>query len=69
MCSPFSLALTPFKCSEHVPQEGEKRKAKGQKLDLLTVRGAEMENQLRVTLEIGPKGKKVVAVAQNWNVN
>jgi hypothetical protein len=25
-----------------------------------------MVNQLRVALEIGPKGKKVVAVAQNW---
>src|SRR5579864_2677251 len=39
---------------------------KGQKLDLLTGRGAEMANQLRVTLEIGPKGKKVVAVAPDW---
>src|SRR5579864_8576491 len=39
---------------------------KGQKLDLLTVRGAEMANQLRVTLEIGPKGKKVAAVAPDW---
>jgi len=27
---------------------------------------AEMANQLRVTLEIGPKGKKVVAVAPDW---
>ena len=25
-----------------------------------------MANQLRVTLEIGPKGKKVVAVAPDW---
>src|SRR5688572_19539844 len=38
----------------------------GEKLDLLTVRGADMANQLRVTLEIGPKGKKVVAVAPDW---
>src|SRR6266699_2871555 len=32
----------------------------------LTGRGAEMANQLRVTLEMGPKGKKVVAVAPDW---
>src|SRR5207245_7152148 len=32
----------------------------------LTGRGAEMANQLRVTLEIGPKGKKVAAVAPDW---
>ena len=25
-----------------------------------------MANELRVTLEIGPKGKKVVAVAPDW---
>ncbi len=25
-----------------------------------------MENQLRVTVELGPKGKKVVAVAPDW---
>lgn len=25
-----------------------------------------MANQLRVTLEIGPKGKKVAAVAPDW---
>lgn len=25
-----------------------------------------MANHIRVTLEIGPKGKKVVAVAPNW---
>ncbi|MEZ4868254.1 MAG: hypothetical protein R3C14_43400 [Caldilineaceae bacterium] len=25
-----------------------------------------MANQMRVTLEIGPKGKKVVAVAPDW---
>src|SRR5689334_768047 len=39
---------------------------KEQKLDLLTGRGAEMANQLRVTLEIGPKGKQVAAVAPDW---
>src|SRR5260370_27033643 len=32
----------------------------------LTVRGAEMAHALRVTLEIGPKGKKVAAVAPDW---
>ena len=46
--------------------EKRSRKAKGQKLGLLTERRAEMDNQLRVTLEIGPKGKKVVAVAPDW---
>jgi hypothetical protein len=30
------------------------------------VLGVEMANNLRVTLEIGPKGKKVVAVAPDW---
>src|SRR5579885_814119 len=44
----------------------KRQESKGQKLDLLTVREAEMANQLRVTLEIGPKGKKVVAVAPDW---
>src|SRR5690242_651988 len=34
--------------------------------DFLTIRGTEMANQLRVTLEIGPKGKKVAAVAPDW---
>src|SRR5512146_872932 len=43
-----------------------KQNGQGEKLDLLTVRGAEMANQLRVTLEIGPKGKKVAAVAPDW---
>lgn len=28
--------------------------------------GGEIANELRVTLEIGPKGKKVVAVAPDW---
>jgi hypothetical protein len=37
-----------------------------EKLGLLTLRGAEMANQLRVTIEIGPKGKKVAAVAADW---
>lgn len=36
------------------------------KIDLLVMRGAEMAKQLRVVLEIGPKGKKVVAVAPDW---
>jgi hypothetical protein len=43
-----------------------KQNGQGEKLDLLTVRGADMANQLRVTLEIGPKGKKVAAVAPDW---
>jgi hypothetical protein len=43
-----------------------RKEAQGQQLDLLTGRGAEMANQLRVTLEIGPKGKKVAAVAPDW---
>jgi hypothetical protein len=30
------------------------------------VLGVEMANELRLTLEIGPKGKKVVAVAPDW---
>src|SRR5215467_11616419 len=30
------------------------------------MREVEMANQLRVTLEIGPKGKKVAAVAPDW---
>src|SRR5882724_223189 len=30
------------------------------------VLGGEMANELRVTLEIGPHGKKVVAVAPDW---
>jgi hypothetical protein len=32
----------------------------------LPIRRAKMANQLRVTLEIGPKAKKVVAVAPDW---
>ena len=28
--------------------------------------GGAVANQIRVTLEIGPKGKKVVAVAPDW---
>ena len=32
----------------------------------MAVREAEMANQLRVTLEIGPKSKKVAAVAPDW---
>ena len=31
-----------------------------------TVMGGAVANHLRVTLEIGPKGKKVVAVAPDW---
>ena len=31
-----------------------------------TVMGGVVANQIRVTLEIGPKGKKVVAVAPDW---
>ena len=34
--------------------------------DAVIVRVALMTDQLRVTLEIGPKGKKVVAVAPDW---
>src|SRR5579859_3355239 len=33
---------------------------------LLRLRGRVMANQLRVALEIGPKGKKVAAVASDW---
>jgi hypothetical protein len=36
------------------------------KIDLLAVVGAKMTNQLRVTVEIGPKSKKVAAVAPDW---
>jgi hypothetical protein len=32
----------------------------------MTVRGGVVADQLRVTLEIGPRGKKVVAVAPDW---
>jgi hypothetical protein len=32
----------------------------------VVVEGVEMANDLRVTLEIGPNGKKVVAVAPDW---
>jgi hypothetical protein len=35
-------------------------------VDLLTVKGTEMAHELRVTLEIGPKGKRVAAVAPAW---
>jgi hypothetical protein len=31
-----------------------------------TVKGGTVENHIRVTLEIGPKGKRVVAVAPDW---
>src|SRR5881392_2059781 len=44
----------------------EAERAKGPTLDRLPVQGAAMANQLRVTLEIGPKGKKVAAVAPDW---
>jgi hypothetical protein len=42
------------------------QKGKGATRNLLAVRGADVANQLRVTLEIGPKGKKVAAVAPDW---
>ena len=43
-----------------------KQNGQREKVDLLTVGRADMANQLRVTLEIGPKGKKVAAVAPDW---
>src|SRR5204862_2823633 len=43
------------------PQRGN-----GAKTCPLARKGAEMANQLRVMLEIGPKGKKVAAVAPDW---
>src|SRR5690348_3079337 len=33
---------------------------------MLAMRGGAMADELRVTLEIGPKGKRVVAVAPDW---
>src|SRR5260370_22341453 len=38
----------------------------GKNLTSCAVWGAEMATQLRVTLEIGPKGKQVAAVAPDW---
>src|SRR5215469_12571565 len=47
-----------------VSKEAERHR--GKHLTRFSARGAEMAQQLRVTLEIGPKGKQVAAVAPDW---
>src|SRR5215467_6118731 len=44
----------------------EAARQRGKHLTRFSGRGTEMAHQLRVTLEIGPKGKKVAAVAPDW---
>src|SRR5215831_20432793 len=44
----------------------EAARQRGKHLTRFSARGAEMAQQLRVTLEIGPKGKQVAAVAPDW---
>src|SRR5215468_8197117 len=44
----------------------EAERQRGKNLTRFSGRGAKMANQLRVTLEIGPKGKKVAAAAPDW---
>src|SRR5215469_3596485 len=47
-----------------VSKEAERHR--GKHLTRFSARGAEMANHFRVTLEIGPKGKQVAAVAPDW---
>src|SRR5215469_10774618 len=47
-----------------VSKEAERHR--GKHLTRFSARGAEMANHFRVTLEIGPKGKQVAAMAPDW---